>query len=131
MTGEYCSKQPNIQRERKKLHRKSDEDGSIKIRAFVIMNFSDMSDVVYKWRIRPFIEFVCQRNLYCSSKEDFKEDSCISVKEIEVVRSDPDPALNYVICNRICQQMQIANLVIVDISKGRNHAPSAFIPVYN
>lgn len=42
MTGAYCSKQPNIQRERKQLH----EDGQIT--AFVVMNFSDMSDVVYK-----------------------------------------------------------------------------------
>lgn len=124
MTGEYCSKQPNIQRERKKLHDNKNGKKKFKIRAFVIMNFSDMSDVVYKWRIRPFIEslskylYVEEEKLYCSSiEEDVKEnDKRHPVTEIEVVRSDSDPASNYVICSRICQQMQIADLVIVDVS---------------
>lgn len=40
MTGEYCAKQAQIQAERKKLH---DDDS---ISAFVVMNFSNMSDVV-------------------------------------------------------------------------------------
>ena len=50
MTGEYCSKQTNINREREELHKKDC------INAFVVMSFSDMADVVYKWRIKPFIE---------------------------------------------------------------------------
>lgn len=121
MTGEYCSKQPSIQRERKKLY-----DGKNKsIKAFVIMNFSDMSDVVYKWRLRTFVESLKKylyidekrQRLYCSVAEDdrnMKENN--RVKEIQVVRSDSEPASNYVICSRICQQMQIADLVIVDVS---------------
>ena len=119
MSGEYCSQQSNIQRERKKLY---DEDS---IKAFVIMNFSDMSDVVYKWRIKSFIESLKEylyfdknhQRLYCSSVEDdSKWDKETGVKHIEVVRSDSDPASNYVVCNRICQQMQIADLVVVDVS---------------
>ncbi len=117
MTGEYCSKQPNIQYERRKLHEQH------KIRAFVIMNFSDMSDVVYKWRMRPFIEslskyfYFADGKLYCSSSDKDKNRTKENmVKEIEVIRSDSDPASNYVVCNRICQQMQIADLVIVDVS---------------
>ena len=54
MTGEYCAKQAQIQAERKKLH---DDDS---ISAFVVMNFSNMSDVVYKWRIKNFIESLRQ-----------------------------------------------------------------------
>lgn len=50
MTGEYCSKQSRIQREREKLYEKN------KINAFVVMNFSDMSDIFYKWRLLTFIE---------------------------------------------------------------------------
>ncbi|MCM1543644.1 MAG: hypothetical protein NC121_20660, partial [Blautia sp.] len=38
------------------------------------------------------------------------------VSGINVIRSDSDPASSYVICSRICQQMQIADLVIVDVS---------------
>lgn len=119
MSGEYCSKQPNIQRERRKMH----TFDKFKIKAFVIMNFSDMSDVVYKWRIKPFIESLAKYmyfeddKLYCSiSEEDDKRTEKNMVKEIEVVRSDSDPASNYVVCSRICQQMQIADLVIVDVT---------------
>lgn len=119
ITGEYCSKQPRIQRERKSLHQKKT------ITAFVIMNFSDMSNVVYKWRLRTFIEtlkkylYLDAKNgkLFCSATDEGKSmETWEKVEEIRVVRSDSDPASNYVICNRICQQMQIADLVVVDVS---------------
>lgn len=120
MTGEYCSKQTNIQRERIKLYK---EDH---ITAFVIMNFSDMSDVMYKWRMRSFIESLTKylyihkksNRIYCCDTEqnDLDKEQWTKVKEIQVVRSDSDPASNYVICSRICQQMQIADLIIVDVS---------------
>lgn len=119
MSGEHCSKQPNIQRERRKMH----DSDKFKIKAFVTMNFSDMSDVVYKWRIKPFIESLSKYlyfkgdKLYCSiSDEDQERTEENMVKEIEVVRSDSDPASNYVVCSRICQQMQIADLVVVDVT---------------
>lgn len=119
MTGEHCSKQPNIQLERRRLH----ETNKFKIRAFIVMNFSDMSDVVYKWRIRPFIEslskylYFKEDKLYCSAfDKDGERTKDNEVKEIEVVRSDSDPASNYVVCSRICQQMQIADLVVVDVT---------------
>lgn len=119
MSGEYCSQQSNIQRERNKLYAKNS------IRAFVIMNFSDMSDVVYEWRIKSFVKSLSEylyfdkrrQRLYCSSIEDDKNcDKNNMVKNIEVTRSDSDPASNYVVCNRICQQLQIADLVVVDVS---------------
>lgn len=125
MTGEYCSKQTNIQRERRRLHKNLvDGKEEIIINAFVVMNFSDMSDVVYKWRLRPFIESLTkylymdnQNRLYCSATE--RENSISGMRKINkinVIRADSDPASNYVICSRICQQMQIADLVIVDVS---------------
>lgn len=115
MTGAYCSKQMNIQREQQQLH---DQDC---ITAFVVMNFSDMSDVVYKWRIKPFIESLSKylyfddnkQRLYCSNYELNEEKR---IKKIRVVRSDTAPSSNYVICSRICQQMQIADLIVVDVS---------------
>lgn len=119
MTGEYCSKQTNIQREREKQY-KQDE---ITVTAFVIMNFSDMSDVVYKWRLKPFIESLAkylhydkqQKKLYCCMGEQVVE-GLEKVKNIRVVRADSDQSSNYVVCSRICQQMQIADLVVVDVS---------------
>lgn len=119
MTGEYCSKQTNIQREKNALHEKNS------IKAFVIMNFSDMSDVVYKWRLRDFVRSLKQylymdkdkKRLYCSyqAKETMPK-NIRKIDEVQVIRADSDPVSNYVICSRICQQMQIADLIIVDVS---------------
>ncbi len=126
MSGEYCSQKTNIQRERKKLYENKDKEGKekITISAFVIMNFSDMSDVVYKWRIEIFVKslakylYVDMKNnrLYCSVKKNSSMAGMKKVDKIKVVRSDSSPASNYVICSRICQQIQIADLVIVDVS---------------
>lgn len=126
MTGEICSKQTNIQKDRKKLH-----EGNC-INAFVIINFSNMSDVVYKWRLKSFIESLSryfyidktEKKLHClpTFKLDDNgiqkeiEENWEQVKAINVIRADSDPVSNYVICNRVCQQMQIADLVIVDVS---------------
>lgn len=157
MTGEYCSKQMNIQKEKRKLHgnlsdskenaktikiaqsaavlpyhENSDKtEKGVQINAFVIMNFSDMSDVVYKWRVQPFIETLRKylyldksHKIHClaepkqSSRVREKIDSgeWIPISKINVIRADSNPATNYVMCNRVCQQLQIADLVIVDVS---------------
>lgn len=123
MTGEYCSKQTNIQRERMELHEKDS------IMAFVIMRFSDMSDEVYKWRIKSFIEklqkylaFDENGTKICCSKEELelenviKDDRYRRVKQIRVERADTDAVSNYVTCSRVCQRIQVADLVIVDVS---------------
>lgn len=146
MTGEYCSQKTNIQRERnsqikrweKSVQKAQKQEGTGKkqemepltITAFVIMDFSDMSDVVYKWRIEPFIQSLHkylyldkkEHHLYCFASVDQKKPMdngrvLDKVGRVKVIRSDSDPASNYVICSRICQQMQIADLVIVDVSR--------------
>lgn len=182
MTGEYCSKQLNVQRERARLHKNGE------INAFVIMSFSNMSDVVYKWRIKTYVESLAQ-NLYFRSEEGIgcdewekkypevvslsgfegedtpdseekkrfsaylrsvskKDEEALSgmtslccyangeehrkaveedlkkreyhrerkVQKINIIRADSNPSSNFVICNRVCQQMQIADLVVVDVS---------------
>lgn len=148
MTGEYCSQQTNIHKERHRLHQKGE------INAFVIMNFSDMSDVVYEWRLKDFIRSLKkyllinekQHKIACVTDKTQKDDllteknskpSCDAktnsvesnhpeqekktqdwkeVKKINVIRADSNPVSNFVICNRVCQQMQMADLVIVDVS---------------
>lgn len=123
MTGEYCSQLVNIRQERERLHEVHQE--TFMINAFVIMNFSDMSDVVYEWRIKPFIESLekyftydaIQKTLTCHKDEQQNPVTKEAPRvKIQVIRSDTDPASNYVVCNRICQQLQIADLVIVDVS---------------
>ena len=130
ITGEYCSQQTNIQKDRQKLHEKGE------INAFVVMNFSSMSDVVYEARMKPFIEGLKKylyldkegKRIACISsgkRDDIKDDSLSEkpiherwepVSHIHVHRADSNPVSNYIICNRICQQMQIADLIIVDVS---------------
>lgn len=223
MTGEYCSQQNNIQKIRQKLHEKNE------INAFVVMNFSRVSDIVYEARIRPFIERL-HEYLYLNQEthkiacvptggqeellkqlgvdtnellqpltvgtkellhrlgeydkkplkqltvdtnellklldidankllkrldmdtnelsklldtdanellkrlgvdtekpllEALKETTLTEalkkidwhpVKKIHVHRADSNPVSNYIICNRICQQLQTADLIVVDVS---------------
>lgn len=116
MSGEHCSKQLNIYQERRKLHEKD------QINAFVVMNFSDMSDVVYKWRLKDFIGSLSSK-IYINKTTDAVICSLDhpgkgwkQATKINVLRSDSNPATNYVICNRVCQQMQIADLIIVDVT---------------
>lgn len=121
MTGEFCSKQANVHREREKLHKKNE------INAFVVMNFSEMSDVVYKWKLQSFVESL-KKHLYLDRKKHRiacvahgkgnlpDPDNWTQVTKINVIRADSNTETNYVICNRVCQQMQIADLVIVDVS---------------
>ena len=130
ITGEYCSQQTNVQKERQRLH----ENGHIN--AFVIMNFSSVSDVVYQARMKPFIESLSKylyldksgKRIACipSGNLDDLKDKSLSDNEIQnrwkqvshihVHRADSNPVSNYIICNRICQQMQMADLIIVDVS---------------
>lgn len=122
MTGEYCSKQTKIQKERREQYEKN------RITAFVIMNFSDMSNVVYKWRLHDYIESLKihfafsndKKRIYCSKGKIMEEatlkNKIVPIERINVVRADTDPASNYIICSSICQQMQIADLVVVDVS---------------
>lgn len=148
MTGEYCSQQTNIQKERQKLHSKmNDNRHAPEVNAFVVMNFSSMSDVVYESRIKPFIEGLkkylfwdtMDNRIACISTGDLNnlegdlsiepdasapsEDllACRKkrwepVQKIHVHRADSNPVSNYIICNRICQQMQTADLIVVDVS---------------
>lgn len=126
MSGEYCSKQATIQKQRIQLH------AAREINAFVIMNFSNMSDVVYNWRIKPFIEslkkylWIEGDKIVCKSKGSTNEGTgespepskskATQVNQINVIRADTDTTSNYVVCNQICQQMQMADLIIVDVS---------------
>ena len=134
MTGEYCSKQRSIQRERHQLHNgerlyENTDPDKPQVNAFVIMNFSSMSDVIYKWRIKPFVEglknylYFDRTNekspkLCCSSEPNpiLKRPYEEAVERVNVIRADTNPSSNFVICNRICQQMQIADIVVVDVS---------------
>lgn len=120
ITGEYCSQQANIQKERQKLHDKYE------INAFVIMNYSSMSDIMYVSRIKPFIEGL-KKHLFIDSKKNriaccskpsnyHKPSGFTSVEKIHVHRADSNPVSSNIICNRICQLIQIADLIIVDVS---------------
>ncbi len=118
MTGEYCSKQENIRKERRILHNNDS------INVFVIMNFSSMSDVVFKWRLQGFIESLSKYFEFEVKNEKKQKLVCCEQKsnsrqkvKLNIVRSDSNPSSNYVMCSRICQQLQIADLVVVDVSQ--------------
>lgn len=121
MTGGYCSKLNLIQEKRKQLH----QDNTIN--AFVVMNFSAISDLQYKRKIRLFIESL-KKYLYLSGEMVKCFDTALGgtvlsnkktwrkVKKINPIRSDATYASNFVMCSRVCQQIMIADLIIVDVS---------------
>lgn len=121
MTGDYCSKLNLIQEKRKQLH----QDNSIN--AFVVMNFSAISDLQYKRKLRLFIESL-KKYLYLFGEMVKCFDTALGdmvlsngktwrkVKRINPIRSDATYASNFVMCSRVCQQIMIADLIIVDVS---------------
>lgn len=123
MTGEYCSRQRNIQQKREKLRKKR------KVMAFVAMNFSEMSEVVYNWRVASMVETLSKflyieketNTLHCCASEyevrkKKDDDRYELVESIQVMRADSAPSSNYVVCDNICQQLQVADIVVVDVS---------------
>lgn len=134
ITGEYCSKQTDIYKARKKLYEKNRPSvgnnqqtpriPSPEINAFVVMNFSNMSNVAYEQRIKPFIEGLTgyfyfvdnQKSIACIADPNSPPPGGVPVSKINVIRADSNFASNFVICNRVCQQMQIADLIVVDVS---------------
>ena len=146
MTGEYCSQLANIHKARNRLHKIPEKNASQSIKdgeinAFVIMNFSNMSDVAYKWRLCPFIEslvkyffFEGEELICCSNQQEIdameqkmhqsraeNESIVRRVSKINVIRADSNYDSNYVICNRVCQQIQMADLIVVDVSSENNN----------
>lgn len=129
MSGEYCTKQRDITFKRKGLHRTRTErqEDVVEISAFVIMDFSDMSDIVYEWHLKEYIQSlrkylrydIKNKKIYCTLNENPQEDEIKKipqVNKIHVIRADSAPSSNFVICSRICQQLQMADLVVVDLS---------------
>lgn len=134
MTGEYCSQLSNIHKVRERLHKCpkekiTDTRTAGEINAFLIMNFSNISDVAYRWRLQPFIESLTKyfyfegNELVCYAEPHItdKNGSIHRVSKINVIRADSNYDSNYVICNRVCQQIQMADLIVVDVSSENNN----------
>ena len=90
------------------------------------MNYSSMSYIMYVSLIKPFIEGL-KKHLFIDSKKNriaccskpsnyHKPSGFTSVEKIHVHRADSNPVSSNIICNRICQLIQIADLIIVDVS---------------
>ncbi len=127
ITGEYCSKQRSIQETLKQNYDRND----VQINAFVIMNYDNVPDIMFKWKLKPFIEglkeFFCisenEQKLRCYRTPEEVQKICndgtnnwLQVSKINVVRADTTYASNFVVCSRICQQILMADLVVVDVS---------------
>lgn len=77
MSGEYCSRQATIQMQRIQLHTAKE------INAFAVMNFSNMSDVVYNWRIKPFIESL-KKYLWIEGDKILRPEEDERSKEVDI-----------------------------------------------
>jgi hypothetical protein len=67
-----------------------------------MMPFSPDLDAIYNWQLKPFIE--------CEGNGD--QDG----RKWEVQRADEVWQVGFIICTKICKQIQMANLVVADIT---------------
>lgn len=122
MSGEYCSQLANIHKARKKLHAVNEIETSgnhgaetsrgREINLLVISNFTNMSDVAYKWQLRPFMESLKDYFYFifiegtlvfseCGSQPDSKPQRKGKIKKINVIHTNSNYDSNYVICNQV------------------------------
>jgi nucleoside 2-deoxyribosyltransferase len=131
ITGEACIHRTNITRERAENY----GNDNVTVRVFVIMDYSNITDVLYKLRIRPLIDELKDHLLLRATDNDHSiciysdtlkiaetlkdpcsKDSIKKVAEIRCTRADTSIASNYFICNRVCREIQVSDLVVVDVS---------------
>ncbi len=97
MTGRTCIHEQEISKRQEDIEKKVGGDS-----AFVVMPFTPDLDAIYAWQIKPFLERGGdnKRQTY----------SC------QVQRADDVWQVGFIICTKICKQIQMANLVVVDLT---------------
>lgn len=86
ITGEYCSQQTNIQKQRKVLRDKfENENFAPEINAFVIMNFSSIADITYDTLIKNFIKGLSK---YLYIDKNSNSIACVSSGDINEIIDD-------------------------------------------
>ncbi len=95
MTGRICIHESEI---KKRLDEMKRNEGNKEV--FVVMPFTPDLTAIYNWQIKPFIERWAAENKF----------TC------EVQRADEVWQVGFIICNKICRQIQRANIVVVDLT---------------
>lgn len=113
ITGDQCPHKKSIIAKKIKRH-----EGN-KIKAFVIMSFTPITDALYQWMLKDLItsnlygDTVGQDAFYLG---DEKQNKKIDPKNIEIVRCDDSIYSSHIICESICSEIQESDLVVVDLS---------------
>lgn len=113
ITGDQCPHKKSIIAKKIKRHEEN------KIKAFVIMSFSPITDALYQWMLKDLItnnlhgDAVGQDTFYLG---DEKENIKIDPENIEIVRCDDSIYSSHIICESICSAIQESDLVVVDLS---------------
>lgn len=97
MTGRTCIHEQEIAKRQESIDKNEGRDT-----AFVVMPFTPDLDAIYSWQIKPFLE----------RGGDNQEPtySC------NVQRADDVWQVGFIICTKICKQIQMANLVVIDLT---------------
>lgn len=109
ITGDQCPHKKSIISKKIKRHK----DG--KIKAFVIMSFTSITDALYQWMLKDLItsnlngDMEGQDVFYLGSTK-------ITPDKIDIVRCDDSVYSSHIICESICSAIQEADLVVVDLS---------------
>lgn len=92
MNGKACIYQKEIEGEFKTIITKNDETKLN--RAFMLMPFKEIIDSVYRTQFEPCLYFVCH----------------------DVIRADDVRKTGFVICEKICKQIQLASLIVAELT---------------
>ena len=123
ITGQPCSHKTKIQRLREENHKKGI------LTTFVVMSFTGLGFSMYEMYVRELEALI---KSYCSLKitkenceltvhdpSDKKKGSSFKHKEIakvQFMRADLEVSTGHVVCNRVCDPIQQADIVVVDVS---------------
>ncbi len=97
MTGRTCIHEQEIQQRLVELKK-----GAPTGQAFVVMPFTADLDAIYNWQVKPFIE--------AGGDERDTRYAC------SVERADDVWQIGFIICTKICRRIQMASLVVVDLT---------------
>lgn len=114
ITGDQCPHKKSIINKKIKRHKEN------KIKAFVIMSFTSITDALYQWMLKDLITSNLNEDM--EGQDAFylgntPEDAArITPDNIEIVRCDDSIYSSHIICESICSEIQEADLVVVDLS---------------
>lgn len=112
LTDQSCNHRERIIRITKESHRHKI------VNVFVVMSFSPLEFMMYDMFCNEIAEIIKAKFLFDDNGElKYKEAETLSnIEDIRFTRADLEISTGHVVCNRVCDPIQQADIVVVDVS---------------